>query len=45
MDRNGFYWGPGYGLPDVLPLQLGYMQQPTGSYSKGQLQVSFHHTL
>ncbi len=45
FDRNRFYSGLGYGLTDALRLQLGYMQQTTDFYSKGQLQVSLHHTL
>ena len=45
FDRNRFYSGLGYGLTDALRFQLGYMQQTTDSYSKGQLQVSLHHTL
>lgn len=45
FDRNRFYSGLGYGLTDAVRLQLGFMQQTTNSYSKGQLQVSLHHTL
>ena len=45
FDRNRFYSGIGYGLTDALRLQVGYMQQTTDAYSKGQLQLSLHHTL
>lgn len=44
FDRNRFYSGIGYGLTDNLRLQAGYMQQTTDLLSKGQLQLSLHHT-
>lgn len=44
FDRNRFYAGMGYGLTDKLRLQAGYMQQTTDFLSKGQLQLSLHHT-
>lgn len=44
FDRNRFYAGIGYGLTDKLRLQAGYMQQSTDLWSKGQLQLSLHHT-
>ncbi len=43
-DRARLYGALGYGLTDRLRLQTGYMQQVTDSWSKGQLQVSLHHT-
>ena len=45
FDRNRFYSALGYSLSDSLRLQLGYMQQITDTWSKGQVQVSVHHTL
>lgn len=45
FDRNRFYSGLGYGLTDKLRIQLGYMQQTTDTYSKGQLQAGLHHSL
>lgn len=45
FDRNRFYSAIGYGLTNSLRIQLGYMQQTTDAYSKGQLQLSLHHTL
>ena len=44
FDRNRFYSALGYGLFDGLRMQLGYMRQTTDNWSKGQLQVSLHHT-
>lgn len=44
FDRNRFYSALGYALQDNLRLQVGYMEQTLNSYSKGQLQVSLHHT-
>lgn len=45
FDRNRFYSGLGYGLTDNLRLQVGFMEQTLDAYSKGQLQLSLHHTL
>ncbi len=45
FDRNRFYTALGYSLKDNLRLQLGYMEQTTDTWSKGQIQVSLHHTL
>ena len=45
FDRNRTYTGLGYGLRSNLRLQLGWMKQITDSWSKGQAQVSLHHTL
>ncbi len=44
FDRNRFYTGLGYGLSDRLRLQAGYMDQTTDLLSKGQLQLSLHHS-
>ena len=44
FDRNRLYSGLGYGLTDNLRMQLGYLEQTTNSLSKGQLQVSLHHS-
>lgn len=45
FDRNRFYSGVGYGLTDALRVQFGFMEQTTDAFSKGQLQLSLHHTL
>lgn len=45
FDRNRFYAAMGYSLSDNLRLQLGYMEQTTNAWSKGQVQLSLHHTL
>ncbi len=45
FDRNRFYSGVGYGLTNSLRFQLGYLEQTTTTNSKGQLQISLHHTL
>lgn len=44
FDRNRFYAALGYSLRDNLRLQLGYMEQTTNAWSKGQVQLSLHHT-
>lgn len=44
FDRNRFYTGLGYGLTDKLRVQAGFMEQTTDLLSKGQLQLSLHHT-
>lgn len=44
FDRNRLYSGIGYGLTDNLRMQLGYLEQTSTTTSKGQLQVSLHHT-
>lgn len=44
FDRNRFYSALGYALKDNLKIQLGYMEQSNDVYSKGQLQVSLHHS-
>lgn len=44
FDRNRAYIGLGYGLRDNLRVQAGWMEQTTSGWSKGQLQLSLHHT-
>lgn len=44
FDRNRLYGALGYALEDNLRLQLGVMEQTTDNWSKGQIQVSLHHT-
>ena len=44
FDRNRFYSALGYSLRDNLRVQLGYMEQTLNTFSKGQIQVSLHHT-
>jgi len=43
FDRNRTYFGAGYVLSPQIRFQLGYMQQTTNAWSKGQLQFSMHH--
>lgn len=43
FDRNRTYGAFGYSITDKLKLQLGYMNQITDYWSKGQIQCSFHH--
>ena len=44
FDRNRAYIGLGYGLRDNLRTQLGWMEQTTSGWSKGQLQLSLHNS-
>ncbi|WP_338221753.1 DUF2490 domain-containing protein [Algoriphagus sp. oki45] len=44
FDRNRTYLGLGYGIRDNLRLQTGWMNQTTSQWSKGQLQLSLHHS-
>ncbi|MEM1327793.1 MAG: DUF2490 domain-containing protein [Bacteroidota bacterium] len=44
FDRNRIYLGLGYGFTDKLRMQLGWMKQTTVNWSKGQAQVSLHHS-
>lgn len=44
FDRNRAYGAIGFGLADNLRTQLGYMQQTTDNISKGQMQLSLHHS-
>lgn len=45
FDRNRTYIALGSVLRDNLRLQLGYMQQTTNAWSKGQAQLSLHHSI
>lgn len=45
FDRNRFYAGLGYAIMDDFAVQLGYMQQTTNNWNKGQLQFSAHHNI
>lgn len=45
FDRNRTYLGIGYGLRDNLRAQLGWMEQTTVNWQKGQLQFSLHHSM
>lgn len=44
FDRNRTYLGLGYSIKDNLRVQLGWMEQTTNNWQKGQLQFSLHHT-
>ena len=44
FDRNRLYGALGYAIKDNLKLQLGFMEQTLNNSSKGQLQVSLHHS-
>ncbi|MEL6719364.1 MAG: DUF2490 domain-containing protein [Bacteroidota bacterium] len=44
FDRNRTYLGLGYNLKDKVRVQLGWMKQTTVNWSKGQAQVSLHHS-
>lgn len=44
FDRNRTYLGMGYVLKPTMKFQLGWMNQKTVSWGKGQLQLSFHHS-
>ncbi|PWL32286.1 DUF2490 domain-containing protein [uncultured Roseivirga sp.] len=43
FDRNRTYLGMGYGLANNLRMQLGWMNQTTANWGKGQAQISLHH--
>ncbi|WP_396601217.1 DUF2490 domain-containing protein [Algibacter sp. R77976] len=43
FDRNRTYLGLGYVLKPGQRFQLGWMNQKTVTWGKGQLQLSFHH--
>jgi len=45
FDRNRLYLALGYSLRDNLRFQLGYMHQQTDNIGKGQLQLSFLHSM
>jgi hypothetical protein len=44
FDRNRLYAGLGYSFADRMRVQLAYMRQTTSAWSKGQLQLSLHHS-
>ncbi len=44
FDRNRTYLGLGYAISKGLRIQLGWMEQTTVNWQKGQLQFSLHHT-
>ncbi|MEM6398155.1 MAG: DUF2490 domain-containing protein [Bacteroidota bacterium] len=44
FDRNRTYIGLGYGLGERLRVQLGWMNQATDLWAKGQAQFSAHHS-
>ena len=43
FDRNRTYLGLGYVLTPKIKFQLGWMNQKTSNWGKGQLQFSMHH--
>ncbi|WGK66254.1 DUF2490 domain-containing protein [Croceiramulus getboli] len=43
FDRNRTYLGLGYAVTDGIRFQLGWMEQTTVNWQKGQLQFSMHH--
>ena len=45
FDRNRLYGALGYGIKDNLRCQLGFMEQTTNAISKGQFQLSLHHSI
>lgn len=44
FDRNRTYLGLGFGIFDNLRTQVGWMKQTTVNWSKGQAQLSLHHS-
>ena len=44
FDRNRLYGALGYHILNKLKVQFGYMYQSNNSYSKGQFQLSVHHS-
>ena len=44
FDRNRTYLGLGYVINNKIRIQLGWMEQTTANWQKGQLQFSLHHT-
>ncbi|MCC4212947.1 DUF2490 domain-containing protein [Leeuwenhoekiella parthenopeia] len=44
FDRNRTYLGLGYAFRDSIRFQIGWMEQTTVNWQKGQLQFSMHHT-
>ncbi|WOK04737.1 DUF2490 domain-containing protein [Imperialibacter roseus] len=45
FDRNRFYTAMGYVVKPGLNIQLGFMNQTTDNWRKGQLQLSLHHKI
>ncbi|MFT6727200.1 MAG: hypothetical protein ACJAV7_001652 [Flavobacteriales bacterium] len=45
FDRNRLYVSLGYMIKNGLKIQLGIMNQTTNSWSKNQVQLSFHHKI
>lgn len=45
FDRNRFYNAVGYAISDKVRVQGGYMIQTTDDWSKGQIQLSLHHSI
>ncbi|WP_299367330.1 DUF2490 domain-containing protein [Winogradskyella sp.] len=45
FDRNRTYLGIGYVLSSKIRFQLGWMNQKTVNWGKGQLQFSMHHNI
>ncbi|APY07334.1 hypothetical protein BWZ20_03025 [Winogradskyella sp. J14-2] len=45
FDRNRTYLGLGYVLNPKIRFQLGWMNQKTDAWGKGQWQISMHHNL
>ena len=43
FDRNRTYLGLGYKINSKMRVQLGWMEQTTNAWQKGQLQFSLHH--
>jgi len=43
FDRNRTYLGLGYNISDKIRVQVGWMEQTTTNWQKGQLQFSLHH--
>mgnify|MGYP003112391919 CR=1 FL=1 len=43
LDRNRTYLGIGYVLNTTMRCQLGWMNQKTDNWEKGQCQISRHH--
>ncbi len=44
FDRNRFYSALGYSISNDLRIQAGYMKQTLNALSKGQIQLSLHHS-
>lgn len=45
FDRNRTYLAMGYSITNRLRVQLGWMQQTTDAWEKGQLQIGLHQSL